>query len=113
MNPLIEEKKEIFDDFRIPWSEAIEWKFEDAIASCPNSDPEVILDNIAKPYFEKAFLHPLETYAEWLKEKYYGRSLTKRTIIKEIGEDYFNQMLKSGMLKAIPKTRFYIIEEGK
>ena len=113
MKTLLKEKREIFEDFHIPWNETIEWKFSDAMDSYPKADPQTVLDNIVKPYLEKAFQNPLETYVEWLKEKYCGRPMTKRTIKSEIGEDYFKEMLRKGILEPIFKTNFYTIVEGK
>lgn len=113
MNPLLAEKKEAFNDFRIVWDESIERRFAETMAEFPNADPETVLDNICLPYLDEAFLHPLEAYAKWLKWKFNNRKVRKRYLIQETGTEFFEELLAAGYISRIEKTNFYIIKEKR
>lgn len=112
MNPLLAEKKEAFNDFRILWDEAIERKFAETMAEFPNANPETVLDNICLPYMEKAFKYPLETYAEWLRNKYGDRQVCKRHLVYETGTEFFEELLAEGYISHV-KGNKYIIKEKR
>ena len=50
MEILIEEKKQIFEDFNADWDEKIEQEFFAQLKTKPNRDPQAILDQICRPY---------------------------------------------------------------
>lgn len=47
---IIEEKKKIFEDFDINWDEKIKQEFCAQLKAKPNRDPQIILDQICRPY---------------------------------------------------------------
>ena len=96
MKAIIDAKREVFYDMRIPWDMAIERKFAESLSRFPNGNPEIILDNIASSYIERALSHPLETYAAWLKEQYGNSSLSMRRIRSKLGKEIFKELAESG-----------------
>ena len=50
---LIDEKKEIFKGFLIPWDVKIEQDFEAKVAANPMQDMQYILDRIVRPYIDR------------------------------------------------------------
>lgn len=111
MNALIAAKKEVFDDFCIPWDEEIERKFAATMAKYPNSNPEIVLDNIAHPYMEKAYANPYQTYAAWLKTKYNGAPVTKKRIVSILGRETFDDLLCLGYLNPVKYAKRYTVAE--
>lgn len=106
---LIQEKKAVFDGFKIPWNKEIEIKFKKEKASYPNIDPQIILDRICKSYLEYAFEHETETYHAYLKEKYGNKSVLKRTIKNQIGTEGFDLLLEEKLIKKSDKEHFVIV----
>lgn len=110
METIIELKKQVFNDMRIPWDESIERKLYAQMEMFPNSDPEILLDNIALLYIHKAFADPNETYAAWLKAKYGDKFIERRTLRSELGDEVFEEMVSSGRLVRRDKTQSYQIQ---
>ena len=50
---MIKKKKSLFKDFCIEWDPAIERRFATEMDRRPNSDPEIILDQICHPYIKR------------------------------------------------------------
>lgn len=50
---MIKKKKSLFKDFCIEWDPAIERRFATEMDCRPNSDPEIILDQICHPYIKR------------------------------------------------------------
>lgn len=48
--PLIRDKKQVFNDLRIPWNSSIKDEFKKEMSAHPDKDPELVLDKICKPY---------------------------------------------------------------
>lgn len=96
MDALIELKKEVFYDLRIPWDKDIERKFAERMSAFPNGDPEIVLDNITSPYLNA--MHKKETYVRWLKEQY-GEAYVNRRMLKFLlGKEVFEELLSSELL---------------
>lgn len=108
MQTLIEEKKSVFDDFRIPWDESIEKEFANRMAANPKANPEITLDNICQSYLARALETPTETAYAWLKEKHESAP-TGRTIKHEVGKEIFDELLSAGRLKRVKGTSSYTI----
>ena len=105
---LIKEKKQVFNDLRIPWNKEIEQTFK---REKKNSiDPQHTLDRICKPYLEYAFEHEAETYYAWLKEKYGDRTIPRKVIKKEIGEENFYLLYKAGLIEVTHDKERYILK---
>lgn len=47
---LLCEKKQVFEDFHVPWDYEIEQKFKREMSKFPNKDPSIVLDRIAHDY---------------------------------------------------------------
>ena len=47
---MIRVKKSLLDDFNIKWDTAIEEKFKAELEAKPDRDPQIILDQICRPY---------------------------------------------------------------
>lgn len=47
---LLCEKKQVFEDFNVPWDYEIEQKFKREMSKFPNRDPSIVLDRIAHDY---------------------------------------------------------------
>ena len=47
---LLCEKKQVFEDFHVPWDYEIEQKFKREMSKFPNRDPSIVLDRIAHDY---------------------------------------------------------------
>lgn len=47
---MLKAKKSLLDDFNIKWDEAIEEKFKLELEAKPDRDPQIILDQICRPY---------------------------------------------------------------
>ena len=47
---MLKEKKSLLDDFNIKWDESIEEKFKLELKAKPDRDPQIILDQICRPY---------------------------------------------------------------
>ena len=47
---LLCEKKQVFEDFNVPWDYEIEQKFKREMSKFPNKDPSIVLDRIAHDY---------------------------------------------------------------
>lgn len=105
---LISDKKQIFNDLRIPWNSEIKNEFKKEIAAHPDQDPELVLSRICKPYMEYAFEHEVETYHAWLKAKY-GDHATGKAIKTAIGEEGLTLLINAGLIRKIPKEKRYII----
>lgn len=105
---LISDKKQIFNDLRIPWNSSIKDEFKKEMAAHPDQDPELVLSKICKPYMQYAFEHEAEIYHAWLKAKY-GDHATGKAIKAAIGEEGLALLIKAGLIRKIPKERRYII----
>lgn len=112
METIIAEKMGVFYDFRIPWDEAIERKFYARMAAFPNSDPEATLDSIAKPYMEQAFDDPVQSMAQWLRQKHNGNPITKRAISMELGKENFDLLRNAGVIKNIRDNFWEVLVNG-
>lgn len=47
---MLKAKKSLLDDFNIKWDPSIEEKFVDELKEKPDRDPQIILDQICRPY---------------------------------------------------------------
>lgn len=47
---MLRTKKSLLDDFNIKWDPAIEEKFKAELEAKPDRDPQIILDQICRPY---------------------------------------------------------------
>lgn len=47
---MLKTKKSLLDDFNIKWDPSIEEKFVDELEAKPDRDPQIILDQICRPY---------------------------------------------------------------
>lgn len=47
---LLREKKQVFEDFHVPWDYEIEQKFKREMSKFPNKDPSIVLDRISHDY---------------------------------------------------------------
>ena len=106
--PLIRDKKQVFNDLRIPWNSSIKDEFKKEISAHPDQDPELVLSKICKPYMQYAFEHEAETYHAWLKAKY-GDHATGKAIKAAIGEEGISLLIEAGLIRKIPKEKRYII----
>lgn len=108
---LIKEKKQVFNDLRIPWNKEIEQTFK---REKKNSvDPQHTLDRICKPYLEYALEHEAETYHAWLKEKHGDNTIRRAVIKREIGEENFYLLFREGLIERVPHSKEYYILKGK
>ncbi len=101
MNILLEEKRELFNDLRIPWDNDIERQLKERIKEKPSADPAMLLDRIAHRYIEKAFENPMETYIAYLKDKHGTRPMSRRTLLNELGEEAFEELVNNGTLEPV------------
>lgn len=110
---LIQEKKAVFNGFKIPWNKEIEVKFKREKTSYPNIDPQIILDRICQSYLSYAFEHEAETYHAWLKEKHGDNTIRRAVIKREIGEENFYLLFREGLIEKVPHSKEHYILKGK
>lgn len=108
---LITEKKQVFNDLRIPWNKSIKDEFKREMKLNPEQDPQHVLDKICKPYMEYAFEHEAETYLAFLKERFPNKAELPRKVIKrEISEEGFYTLIRENLISRVYKTDNYHLE---
>lgn len=99
---IINAKKEVFDDYRIPWDYSIETKFLSECAKRPNSDPELILDILTHDIIVAKIEGKDKLYYLGLLRKHYPRAdaIYEDVIIDICGYDGFELLRKTHSIES-------------
>ena len=99
---IINAKKEVFEDFNIPWDNNIEDKFLIECAKRPNADKELILDILTHDILVAKIEHKPVSYYLNLLRKHYPRAdtLYEDVIIDICGKVGFEALRKNKYIEA-------------
>lgn len=94
---IINAKKEVFEDFNIPWDNNIEDKFLIECAKRPSADKELILDILTHDILVAKIEHKPASYYLSLLRKHYPRAdaIYEDVIIDICGYDGFELLRKT------------------
>lgn len=100
---LVRAKREVFNGYRIPWDSRIESRFVAMCDKYPNSDPEVLLDQITHDIIiDKTDGHDAMYNLNLLHKHFPNKNVIyKHYIIDVCGHDGFEKMHDMSLIKCV------------